>query len=53
MQDDKTCFNDMSDMSDPPKSNEAEIPRFFAGCNILLTGGSGFLGILLMEKLLR
>jgi len=53
MQDDKVYFNDMSDMSEPPKSSETEIPQSFAGCNILLTGGSGFLGILLVEKLLR
>lgn len=49
-------LNDMLDMSDPPESTanyDAEISRFFAGCNILITGGSGFLGILLLEKLLR
>jgi len=53
MQEDKVYFNDMSDMSNSPKNSEPEIPQSFAGCNILLTGGSGFLGILLVEKLLR
>ncbi|KAH0951795.1 hypothetical protein HN011_007988 [Eciton burchellii] len=53
MQEDKVYFNDMSDMSNSPENSEPEIPQSFAGCNILLTGGSGFLGILLVEKLLR
>lgn len=30
-----------------------EIQNFYAGKTILITGGSGFLGILLIEKLLR
>ncbi|EZA62096.1 hypothetical protein DMN91_007880 [Ooceraea biroi] len=42
------------DMSDSPEANcEAEIPQFFTGCNVLITGGSGFLGMLLIDKLLR
>ncbi|CAH4032407.1 unnamed protein product [Pieris brassicae] len=32
---------------------ESQIPKSFAGANILLTGGTGFLGKLLIEKLLR
>lgn len=31
----------------------SEIAKFYAGCNILITGGSGFVGKLLIEKLLR
>lgn len=51
----KTYIEDMLDMSDPPDTSncESEISRFFAGCNVLITGGSGFLGILLIEQLLR
>ncbi|KAL6433327.1 hypothetical protein ACFW04_006476 [Cataglyphis niger] len=44
-------------MSDLPTKDsndyQSEIPQFFAGCKIFLTGASGFLGILLIEKLLR
>lgn len=29
------------------------VPDFFAGKNVLITGGSGFLGKVLIEKLLR
>ncbi|XP_023288205.1 fatty acyl-CoA reductase wat [Orussus abietinus] len=36
-----------------PDDNVSEIAEFFAGCNVLVTGGSGFLGKLLIEKLLR
>lgn len=48
----KDYFEDMLDF---PETNDyrSEIPQFFAGCNVLITGGSGFLGILLIEKLLR
>lgn len=31
----------------------ASIPEFFSGKNIFITGGSGFLGKILIEKLLR
>ncbi|KAF7993213.1 hypothetical protein HCN44_006273 [Aphidius gifuensis] len=35
-------------------SNEiSHVADFFTGCNILITGGSGFVGKLLVEKLLR
>ncbi|GBP83320.1 Putative fatty acyl-CoA reductase CG5065 [Eumeta japonica] len=32
---------------------ESEIQKFFAGATALVTGGTGFLGKLLIEKLLR
>lgn len=31
----------------------SEIASFYAGRNVLLTGGSGFLGRLLIDKILR
>lgn len=34
-------------------SGESEIVKFFEGCNVLVTGGSGFIGKILIEKLLR
>lgn len=50
-------IEDLLDMSDPiipsATSDTSEIVQYFAGCNILVTGGSGFLGMLLIEKLLR
>ncbi|KAG5307268.1 FACR1 reductase, partial [Acromyrmex insinuator] len=51
----KDYLEDMLDMSEFPNINDSqsEIPQFFAGCNVLITGGSGFLGQLLIEKLLR
>lgn len=52
----KNYIEEMLDMSDLPLDTsdyQSEIPQFFAGCNILITGASGFLGILLIEKLLR
>lgn len=44
---------DMSDLSLDTNHYQSEIPQFFAGCNIFITGASGFVGILLIEKLLR
>lgn len=36
------------------RSNEkSEIAEFYAGTNVLVTGGTGFIGKLLIEKLLR
>lgn len=29
------------------------IPEFYSACNLLITGGTGFVGIALIEKLLR
>ncbi|XP_077270699.1 fatty acyl-CoA reductase wat-like isoform X3 [Temnothorax americanus] len=51
----KDYLEDMLNMSDLQDTNDcqSEIPEFFAGCNVLITGGSGFLGLLLIEKLLR
>lgn len=34
-------------------SQKSEIQQFYENKTILITGGSGFLGILLIEKLLR
>ncbi|KYN07801.1 PREDICTED: fatty acyl-CoA reductase 1-like [Cyphomyrmex costatus] len=52
----KDYLEDMLDMSEFPNINndsQSEIPQFFARCNVLITGGTGFLGQLLIEKLLR
>lgn len=34
-------------------SNESDVSRFYANKNIFITGGTGFLGIALIEKILR
>lgn len=45
---------DILDMSEPPESNEkSNIAEFFDHANVLITGGTGFLGKLIIEKLLR
>ena len=52
----RNYIEEMLDMSDVPLdtgNHQSEISEFFAGCNVLITGASGFLGILLIEKLLR
>ncbi|KAL6257521.1 hypothetical protein P5V15_011094 [Pogonomyrmex californicus] len=51
----KDYVEDMLDMSEHLDTSDYrnEIPEFYAGCNVLITGSSGFLGILLIEKLLR
>lgn len=36
-----------------PNSEPSDIVDFFRGANVLLTGGTGFLGKLFLEKLLR
>lgn len=41
-----------SDFSNASR-RQSEIPRFFANCNVLVTGASGFIGTLLIEKILR
>ncbi|CAK9798432.1 Putative fatty acyl-CoA reductase CG5065 [Anthophora plagiata] len=47
-------INDILDLSEsPPPKEKSEIIEFFAHTNILITGGTGFLGKLLVEKLLR
>lgn len=40
------------DMSEPPEG-KSEIVEFFDHANVLITGGTGFLGKLLVEKILR
>ncbi|XP_011146930.1 fatty acyl-CoA reductase wat [Harpegnathos saltator] len=51
----EACINDLLNMSDPSDTNncQSEVSQCYTGCNILVTGGSGFLGILLIERLLR
>lgn len=56
----KTCQNYLEDGLGMEKDDEiktiegpSEIVQFFAGRKILVTGGSGFLGKLLIEKILR
>ncbi|XP_043260510.1 fatty acyl-CoA reductase wat-like [Colletes gigas] len=46
---------DMLDMSESSnlEKQQSEIAKFFAYTNILVTGGTGFLGKLLIEKILR
>lgn len=39
-------------MTDTPQEG-SEIIKFYSGCNVLVTGGSGFMGKILIEKLLR
>ncbi|KOC64230.1 Putative fatty acyl-CoA reductase [Habropoda laboriosa] len=47
-------INDILDFSESPVTNEkSEIVEFLAHTNVLVTGGTGFLGKLLVEKLLR
>ncbi|OAD54398.1 hypothetical protein WN48_07918 [Eufriesea mexicana] len=46
-------INDIVDFSESVKNEKSEIAEFFAHTNVLVTGGTGFLGKLLIEKLLR
>lgn len=51
-----TYINDISCRSDSPvlvNNEKSEIAEFFAYTNVLITGGTGFLGKLIIEKLLR
>ncbi|OXU31410.1 hypothetical protein TSAR_005861 [Trichomalopsis sarcophagae] len=52
-----TYLDDMFNMKDQSNVDAAEgiseVTNFYVGCNVLITGGSGFLGKLLLEKLLR
>lgn len=36
-----------------PEANSSQIENFYAGSTVFLTGGTGFLGKLITEKLLR
>lgn len=44
---------EMTEKLDPTETGRSEVTEFFDGCNVLVTGGSGFIGKLLLEKLLR
>lgn len=47
-------IDDLVNFDEPAVSNEkSEIAEFFSHTNVLVTGGTGFLGKLLIEKLLR
>lgn len=48
-------FNERDDLDDIPEelNGESEIQIVYNGAHILITGSSGFIGILLLEKLLR
>ncbi|KOX72974.1 hypothetical protein WN51_01342 [Melipona quadrifasciata] len=47
-------IDDLVNFAEATTSNErSEIAEFFAHTNILITGGTGFLGCLVIEKLLR
>uniref|UniRef100_A0A1B0ARC3 Fatty acyl-CoA reductase n=1 Tax=Glossina palpalis gambiensis TaxID=67801 RepID=A0A1B0ARC3_9MUSC len=51
-----TQFNSKSNFEDYSSSNEANyipIPQFYAGRSVFITGGTGFMGKVLVEKLLR
>ncbi|XP_015586786.1 fatty acyl-CoA reductase wat [Cephus cinctus] len=43
----------MANPASDPAAGPSEISQFYAGCKIFVTGGSGFMGKLLIEKLLR
>ncbi|XP_014479565.1 PREDICTED: fatty acyl-CoA reductase 1-like [Dinoponera quadriceps] len=51
----KAYVDDLLDMSDPPETNncQSEVSQYYKGRNVLITGASGFFGILLIERLLR
>lgn len=51
----KKKFEEFSDwdMTDEKSLGESQIEKFFSGSTVLLTGGTGFLGKLIVEKLLR
>lgn len=52
----KSYVNEMLNMYEDEsmcESGVSEVTEFFDGLNVLVTGGSGFLGKLLVEKILR
>lgn len=48
-------FEPRDDLDEPPLelAGPSPVQRFYEGKHIFLTGGSGFMGKILMEKLLR
>lgn len=48
-------FSDLTSLLDNMEKNATEvyIPAFYAGRSIFITGGTGFMGKVLIEKLLR
>lgn len=54
-QNNKTYIDELSDITDSPgiSDHQSEVCQYFKGRNVLITGASGFFGILLIEKLLR
>ena len=46
-------FISMDDDEEEQDLGKSEVTEFYEGLNVFLTGGSGFLGRLLAEKLLR
>lgn len=48
---DKKTNDDMDIISD--SAGESEIRKYFAGKTVLITGSTGFMGMCLVEKLLR
>ncbi|XP_011146929.1 fatty acyl-CoA reductase wat [Harpegnathos saltator] len=51
----KAYIDELLDMSDPPDTSncQSEVSQYYTGRNILVTGSTGFFGILLIERLLR
>ena len=50
----KHYIDEMLNMNDTDENiGNSEVTEFYEKCNVLITGGSGFLGMLLIEKLLR
>lgn len=48
-----TKFKDMSALQNPVTSCSSNVSEFYNGKTIFITGGTGFMGKVLLEKLLR